>query len=142
MYNYELQNASSPIVCVGLDSSALSSRHSQVYQSLANLIHWADKIVLYGQSVMDKSQGNEVTSAVQNGIRELVKLSIEKLQLQDKTRSETGRDSPAPPTDETSTNQKSQGSISSTSSSPVSPHGSPKTRSNYNGNRRPSDQAE
>ncbi|XP_071491453.1 rap guanine nucleotide exchange factor 1-like [Diadema antillarum] len=129
------------------ESSALSSRHNQVYQSLANLIHWADKIVLYGQSAMDKSQGSEVTNAVQNGIRELVKLSIEKLQLQDRNRNELGggsigaggRQSPAPSLD---ASQKGQGSLSSSSSSPVSPHGSPKALNNCNANRRPSDSSE
>nr|XP_054770085.1 rap guanine nucleotide exchange factor 1-like [Lytechinus pictus] len=128
------------------ESSALSSRHSQVYQSLANLIHWADKIVLYGQSVMDKNQGTQVTSAVQNGISELVKLSIEKLQLQDKNRNEAGRQSPSgsvsSSSEQTSSSLKGQGSLSSASSSPVSPHGSPKALNNCNANRRPSENVE
>ena len=57
----------------------LTSCHNQVYQSLANLIHWADKIVLYGDSDMNKVEGSEVTEAVRSGIEELVRLYIEKL---------------------------------------------------------------
>ncbi|XP_033642954.1 rap guanine nucleotide exchange factor 1-like [Asterias rubens] len=61
------------------ESSMLTSCHNQVYQSLANLIHWADKIVLYGDSDMNKVEGSEVTEAVRSGIEELVRLYIEKL---------------------------------------------------------------
>ena len=57
----------------------LMSRHNQVYQSLANLIYWADKIVLYGESAMNKDEGSEVTEAVRSGIEELVRLYLEKL---------------------------------------------------------------
>ncbi|XP_038063807.1 rap guanine nucleotide exchange factor 1-like isoform X1 [Patiria miniata] len=61
------------------ESSMLMSCHNQVHQSLANLIHWADKIVLYGESAMNKDEGSEVTEAVRSGIEELVKLYLEKL---------------------------------------------------------------
>ncbi|XP_022085082.1 rap guanine nucleotide exchange factor 1-like isoform X2 [Acanthaster planci] len=61
------------------ESSMLMSCHNQVYQSLANLIYWADKIVLYGESSMNKDEGSEVTEAVRSGIEELVRLYLEKL---------------------------------------------------------------
>ncbi|XP_077986646.1 rap guanine nucleotide exchange factor 1-like [Glandiceps talaboti] len=60
-------------------SSTLMSSHNQVYQSLAKLIRWADKLLIHGPSGNENSKIDDVTSAVCEGIRELVRLSIEKL---------------------------------------------------------------
>ncbi|XP_039909471.1 rap guanine nucleotide exchange factor 1b isoform X8 [Simochromis diagramma] len=62
-------------------SSALSSCHSRVYQSLANLIRWADQVMLDGIDLDDKENVASVTNvikAVLDGVKELVKLTIEK----------------------------------------------------------------
>ncbi|XP_028457506.1 rap guanine nucleotide exchange factor 1b isoform X10 [Perca flavescens] len=62
-------------------SSALSSCHNRVYQSLANLIRWADQVMLDGIDLEDKENVASVTSvikAVLDGVKELVKLTIEK----------------------------------------------------------------
>uniref|UniRef100_A0A3Q0SA68 CRK SH3-binding GNRP n=1 Tax=Amphilophus citrinellus TaxID=61819 RepID=A0A3Q0SA68_AMPCI len=62
-------------------SSALSSCHSRVYQSLANLIRWADQVMLDGIDLEDKENVASVTNvikAVLDGVKELVKLTIEK----------------------------------------------------------------
>ncbi|XP_029940505.1 rap guanine nucleotide exchange factor 1-like isoform X3 [Salarias fasciatus] len=62
-------------------SSALSSCHSRVYQSLANLIRWADQVMLDGIDLEDKENVASVTTvikAVLDGVKELVKLTIEK----------------------------------------------------------------
>uniref|UniRef100_A0A8C9ZEJ0 CRK SH3-binding GNRP n=1 Tax=Sander lucioperca TaxID=283035 RepID=A0A8C9ZEJ0_SANLU len=62
-------------------SSALSSCHNRVYQSLANLIRWADQVMLDGVDLEDKENVASVTSvikAVLDGVKELVKLTIEK----------------------------------------------------------------
>lgn len=62
-------------------SSALSSCHNRVYQSLANLIRWADQVMLDGIDLEDKDNVASVTSvikAVLDGVKELVKLTIEK----------------------------------------------------------------
>ncbi|XP_072310708.1 rap guanine nucleotide exchange factor 1b isoform X2 [Eucyclogobius newberryi] len=62
-------------------SSALSSCHNRVYQSLANLIRWADQVMLDGIDLEDKENVAAVTSvikAVLDGVKELVKLTIEK----------------------------------------------------------------
>uniref|UniRef100_A0A8C5E8T6 CRK SH3-binding GNRP n=1 Tax=Gouania willdenowi TaxID=441366 RepID=A0A8C5E8T6_GOUWI len=62
-------------------SSALTSCHSRVYQSLANLIRWADQVMLDGIDLEDKENVASVTTvikAVLDGVKELVKLTIEK----------------------------------------------------------------
>ncbi|XP_078143273.1 rap guanine nucleotide exchange factor 1b isoform X3 [Centroberyx gerrardi] len=62
-------------------SSALSSCHNRVYQSLANLIRWSDQVMLDGIDLEDKENVVAVTSvikAVLDGVKELVKLTIEK----------------------------------------------------------------
>ncbi|XP_047425332.1 rap guanine nucleotide exchange factor 1b isoform X4 [Mugil cephalus] len=62
-------------------SSALTSCHSRVYQSLANLIRWADQVMLDGIDLEDKENVTSVTNvikAVLDGVKELVKLTIEK----------------------------------------------------------------
>uniref|UniRef100_A0A3B3ZMQ1 Uncharacterized protein n=1 Tax=Periophthalmus magnuspinnatus TaxID=409849 RepID=A0A3B3ZMQ1_9GOBI len=62
-------------------STALSSCHNRVYQSLANLIRWADQVMLDGIDLEDKENVAAVTSvikAVLDGVKELVKLTIEK----------------------------------------------------------------
>uniref|UniRef100_UPI0037E8484D rap guanine nucleotide exchange factor 1b isoform X3 n=1 Tax=Semicossyphus pulcher TaxID=241346 RepID=UPI0037E8484D len=62
-------------------SSALSSCHNRVYQSLANLIRWADQVMLDGIDLEDKENVASVTNvikAVLDGVKELVKLTIEK----------------------------------------------------------------
>ncbi|XP_058271811.1 rap guanine nucleotide exchange factor 1b isoform X10 [Hemibagrus wyckioides] len=62
-------------------SSAVSSCHNRVYQSLANLIRWADQVMLEGIDLDDKETVATVTAvikAVLDGVKELVKLTIEK----------------------------------------------------------------
>ncbi|XP_049594785.1 rap guanine nucleotide exchange factor 1b isoform X4 [Syngnathus scovelli] len=62
-------------------SSALSSCHNRVYQSLANLIRWADQVMLEGIDLDDKENVTSVTNvikAVLDGVKELVRLKIEK----------------------------------------------------------------
>ncbi|XP_064164851.1 rap guanine nucleotide exchange factor 1b isoform X2 [Anguilla rostrata] len=62
-------------------SSAVSSCHNRVYQSLANLIRWSDQVMLEGVNLEDKETISMVTTvikAVLDGVKELVKLTIEK----------------------------------------------------------------
>ncbi|XP_077479025.1 rap guanine nucleotide exchange factor 1b isoform X3 [Stigmatopora argus] len=77
-------------------SSALSSCHNRVYQSLANLIRWADQVMLDGIDLDDKDNVTSVTNvikAVLDGVKELVKLTIEKQEQP----SPTGSNKPPPP---------------------------------------------
>ncbi|XP_077442431.1 rap guanine nucleotide exchange factor 1b isoform X6 [Vanacampus margaritifer] len=77
-------------------SSALSSCHDRVYQSLANLIRWADQVMLDGIDLDDKENVTSVTNvikAVLDGVKELVKLTIEKQEQP----SPTSPNKPAPP---------------------------------------------
>uniref|UniRef100_A0A8C9R3W2 CRK SH3-binding GNRP n=1 Tax=Scleropages formosus TaxID=113540 RepID=A0A8C9R3W2_SCLFO len=62
-------------------SSAVSSCLNRVYQSLANLIRWSDQVMLEGVNLEDKETIVTVTAvikAVLDGVKELVKLTIEK----------------------------------------------------------------
>ncbi|XP_067398016.1 rap guanine nucleotide exchange factor 1 isoform X2 [Emydura macquarii macquarii] len=62
-------------------SSAISSCHRRVYQSLGNLIHWSDQVMLEGVNSEDKEMVTTVKSvirAVLDGVKELVRLKIEK----------------------------------------------------------------
>ncbi|XP_045144487.1 rap guanine nucleotide exchange factor 1 isoform X3 [Echinops telfairi] len=62
-------------------SSALSSCYSRVYQSLANLIRWSDQVMLEGVNSEDKEMVTTVKGvikAVLDGVKELVRLIIEK----------------------------------------------------------------
>uniref|UniRef100_A0A8C5ZCE4 CRK SH3-binding GNRP n=2 Tax=Marmota marmota marmota TaxID=9994 RepID=A0A8C5ZCE4_MARMA len=62
-------------------SSALSSCYSRVYQSLANLIRWSDQVMLEGVNSEDKEMVTTVKGvikAVLDGVKELVRLTIEK----------------------------------------------------------------
>ncbi|XP_030316847.1 rap guanine nucleotide exchange factor 1 isoform X5 [Calypte anna] len=62
-------------------SSAISSCYSRVYQSLANLIRWSDQVMLEGVNSEDKEMVTTVKGvikAVLDGVKELVKLTIEK----------------------------------------------------------------
>uniref|UniRef100_A0A3B3XWQ4 CRK SH3-binding GNRP n=1 Tax=Poecilia mexicana TaxID=48701 RepID=A0A3B3XWQ4_9TELE len=84
-------------------SSALSSCHSRVYQSLGNLIRWADQVMLDGIDLDDKESVIAVTSvikAVLDGVKELVKLTIEKQEQP----SPTTPNKPAPPVTTTESN--------------------------------------
>ncbi|KAM4634314.1 rap guanine nucleotide exchange factor 1b isoform 2-T2 [Polymixia lowei] len=77
-------------------SSALSSCHNRVYQSLANLIRWSDQVMLDGIDLEDKENVVAVTTvikAVLDGVKELVKLTIEKQEQP----SPTTLNKPAPP---------------------------------------------
>ncbi|XP_010899411.2 rap guanine nucleotide exchange factor 1b isoform X2 [Esox lucius] len=77
-------------------SSALSSCHNRVYQSLANLIRWSDQIMLDSVDLADKENAVAVTSvikAVLDGVKELVKLTIEKQEQP----SPTSPNKPPPP---------------------------------------------
>ncbi|XP_073909058.1 rap guanine nucleotide exchange factor 1 isoform X11 [Castor canadensis] len=62
-------------------SSALSSCYGRVYQSLANLIRWSDQVMLEGVNSEDKEMVTTVKGvikAVLDGVKELVRLTIEK----------------------------------------------------------------
>ncbi|XP_056122109.1 rap guanine nucleotide exchange factor 1b isoform X1 [Rhinichthys klamathensis goyatoka] len=62
-------------------SSAMSSCHNRVYQSLANLIRWSDQVMLEGIDLDDKDTVATVTTVIKgvlDGVKELVKLTIEK----------------------------------------------------------------
>ncbi|XP_063792844.1 rap guanine nucleotide exchange factor 1 isoform X5 [Pseudophryne corroboree] len=62
-------------------STAISSCYSRVYQSLANLIRWSDQVMLEGVNSEDKevvTTVREVIKAVLDGVKELVRLMIEK----------------------------------------------------------------
>ncbi|XP_039178885.1 rap guanine nucleotide exchange factor 1 isoform X4 [Crotalus tigris] len=62
-------------------SSAITSCYSRVYQSLGNLIRWSDQVMLEGINSEDKEVVNTVRGvikAVLDGVKELVKLTIEK----------------------------------------------------------------
>ncbi|XP_043839614.1 rap guanine nucleotide exchange factor 1 isoform X8 [Dromiciops gliroides] len=62
-------------------SSAISSCYSRVYQSLANLIRWSDQVMLEGVNSEDKevvTTVREVIKAVLDGVKDLVRLTIEK----------------------------------------------------------------
>ncbi|XP_069093199.1 rap guanine nucleotide exchange factor 1 isoform X6 [Pleurodeles waltl] len=73
-----------PLVQVDMrvqQSSAVSSCYSRVYQSLANLIRWSDQVMLEGINSEDKevvTTVREVIKAVLDGVKELVRLTIEK----------------------------------------------------------------
>lgn len=77
-------------------SSVLSSCHNRVCQSLANLIRWSDQVMLEGIDLDDKETVTTVTTvikAVLDGVKELVKLTIEKQEQP----SPTSPSKPAPP---------------------------------------------
>ncbi|XP_076126860.1 rap guanine nucleotide exchange factor 1-like [Alosa pseudoharengus] len=64
-------------------SSAVSSCLNRVYQSLGNLIHWSDQVMLGDEDINldDKETIVSITTvirAVLDGVKELVKLTIEK----------------------------------------------------------------
>nr|XP_055024016.1 rap guanine nucleotide exchange factor 1 isoform X4 [Misgurnus anguillicaudatus] len=64
-----------------LSSSKVSSCLSELYQSLANLIGWSDKVMLEGVNLEDKETITTATNmikAVLDGVKELVKVAIEK----------------------------------------------------------------
>lgn len=83
-------------------SSALSSCYSRVYQSLANLIRWSDQVMLEGVNSEDKEMVTTVKGvirAVLDGVKELVRLTIEK----------QGRPSPTSPVKPSSPASKPDG---------------------------------
>lgn len=85
-----------------LHSSALSSCYSRVYQSLANLIRWSDQVMLEGVNSEDKKMVTTVKGvikAVLDGVKELVRLIIEK----------QGRPSPTSPVKPSSPASKPDG---------------------------------
>ncbi|XP_056115699.1 rap guanine nucleotide exchange factor 1 isoform X2 [Rhinichthys klamathensis goyatoka] len=64
-----------------LSSSRVSSCLNRLYQSLANLIRWSDQVMLEGVNLEDKEIVATVTTvikAVLDGVKELVKVAIEK----------------------------------------------------------------
>ncbi|XP_045063954.1 rap guanine nucleotide exchange factor 1-like isoform X1 [Coregonus clupeaformis] len=78
-------------------SSAVSSCHNRVYQSLANLIRWSDQVMLDDIDLDDKDNVVAVTTvikAVLDGVKELVKLTIEK---QEQASPTTPNKPPPPP---------------------------------------------
>ncbi|XP_016323720.1 rap guanine nucleotide exchange factor 1-like, partial [Sinocyclocheilus anshuiensis] len=67
--------------CPSVTSSRVSSCLSRLYQSLANLIRWSDQVMLEGVNLEDKETVATVTTvikAVLDGVKELVKVAIEK----------------------------------------------------------------
>ncbi|XP_043576293.1 rap guanine nucleotide exchange factor 1-like isoform X7 [Chiloscyllium plagiosum] len=78
-------------------SSAITSCLNQVYQSLANLIRWSDQVILKGVNLEDKERVMAMIKAVLDGIKELVKLTIEKQEQP----SPTSPVKPSPPTSKT-----------------------------------------
>ncbi|XP_048469584.1 rap guanine nucleotide exchange factor 1-like isoform X1 [Rhincodon typus] len=78
-------------------SSAISSCLNQVYQSLANLIRWSDQVILENVNLDDKERVMAMIKAVLDGIKELVKLTIEKQEQP----SPTSPMKPSPPTSKT-----------------------------------------
>lgn len=66
------------------NSSAVSSCHNRVYQSLANLIRWADQVMLDGIDLEDKENVASVTSvikAVLDGVKVGTRLMEEMLRI-------------------------------------------------------------
>lgn len=64
-----------------LSSSKVSSCLRRLYQSLANLIRWSDQVMLEGVNLEDRETVTTVTTvikAVLDGVKELVKVAIEK----------------------------------------------------------------
>uniref|UniRef100_A0A3B5PW91 Rap guanine nucleotide exchange factor (GEF) 1b n=1 Tax=Xiphophorus maculatus TaxID=8083 RepID=A0A3B5PW91_XIPMA len=99
-------------------SSALSSCHSRVYQSLGNLIRWADQVMLDGIDLDDKESVIAVTSvikAVLDGVKELVKLTIEKQEQP----SPTTPNKPAPPVTTAERCAKKRTRVTKTTTSPA-----------------------
>ncbi|XP_069603670.1 rap guanine nucleotide exchange factor 1 isoform X10 [Ranitomeya imitator] len=85
-------------------STAISSCYSRVYQSLANLIRWSDQVMLEGVNCEDKemvSTVKDVIKAVLDGVKELVRLMIEKQERPSPT-------SPVKPTIPTSKSDSTQ----------------------------------
>ncbi|XP_051892852.1 rap guanine nucleotide exchange factor 1-like isoform X10 [Pristis pectinata] len=76
-------------------SSAITSCLNQVYQSLANLIRWSDRVMLEGVNLDEKEMINAMIKAVLDGVKDLVKLTIEKQEQPSPT-------SPVKPTQPTS----------------------------------------
>lgn len=68
---------------VNEQSSLMLSASNQVYQSLANLIKWSDCVLLYGDKAIEKENVIEIVDAVQEAIKTLVQLSIDRLQNKD-----------------------------------------------------------
>uniref|UniRef100_A0A6Q2XRW4 CRK SH3-binding GNRP n=1 Tax=Esox lucius TaxID=8010 RepID=A0A6Q2XRW4_ESOLU len=102
-------------------SSAVSSCLNRVYQSLGNLIRWSDQVMLEGVDLEDKETIVTVTTvikAVLDGVKELVKLTIEKRERP----SPTSPVKPVPPaalpesTTELSANEKEKDRLDKTSS--------------------------
>uniref|UniRef100_UPI00398E6AD8 rap guanine nucleotide exchange factor 1b isoform X5 n=1 Tax=Pristiophorus japonicus TaxID=55135 RepID=UPI00398E6AD8 len=81
-------------------SSAITSCLNQVYQSLANLIRWSDRVMLEGVNLDDKEMVMAMIKAVLDGVKELVKLTIEK-QEQPSPTSPVKPSQPASKTDST-----------------------------------------
>uniref|UniRef100_A0AAV2IU23 CRK SH3-binding GNRP n=1 Tax=Knipowitschia caucasica TaxID=637954 RepID=A0AAV2IU23_KNICA len=111
-------------------SSALSSCHNRVYQSLANLIRWADQVMLDGIDLEDKENVAAVTNvikAVLDGVKELVKLTIEKQEQP----SPTTPNKPVPPA--TPTENSETPSLEQEEDSPKVTPASPLAEASTNG---------
>uniref|UniRef100_A0A8C8K2G9 CRK SH3-binding GNRP n=1 Tax=Oncorhynchus tshawytscha TaxID=74940 RepID=A0A8C8K2G9_ONCTS len=97
-------------------SSAVSSCLNRVYQSLGNLIRWSDQVMLEGVNLEDKETIVTVTTvikAVLDGVKELVKLTIEKQEHPSPT-SPVKPVPPAPPAKEKESLDKSSATTQST----------------------------
>ncbi|KAG1714351.1 Rap guanine nucleotide exchange factor 1 [Nymphon striatum] len=72
-------------------SSVVTSSTNQVYQSLASLIRWSDNLVLLGNKSPNTMTVTEVVNSVQDAVKLLIELVIEKLQTKSiKTNSQSG----------------------------------------------------
>uniref|UniRef100_A0A3P9AKA1 CRK SH3-binding GNRP n=1 Tax=Esox lucius TaxID=8010 RepID=A0A3P9AKA1_ESOLU len=80
-------------------SSALSSCHNRVYQSLANLIRWSDQIMLDSVDLADKENAVAVTSVIK-AVLDGVKVRKDELPLTEREREILSKTSPTvPPTE-------------------------------------------
>ncbi|XP_042898882.1 guanine nucleotide-releasing factor 2 isoform X2 [Parasteatoda tepidariorum] len=61
-------------------SSLMLSASNQVYQTLSNLIRWADNVLLYGEKAAEKENVCEIVQAVKDAVKSLVQLSLDRLQ--------------------------------------------------------------
>ncbi|GAB6018402.1 Rap guanine nucleotide exchange factor (GEF) 1 [Chamberlinius hualienensis] len=60
-------------------SSLLMSSYNQVYHSLANLVKWADVVLIHGEKDLDKANLADVVTMVRSAVKSLVDVVMEKL---------------------------------------------------------------
>ncbi|XP_033121959.1 rap guanine nucleotide exchange factor 1-like isoform X2 [Anneissia japonica] len=77
------------------ESTMLMSEQSRVYQNLAKLIHWADKMMLNGHKDIDKASIEVIAKDMAEGVSNLVKLTVTKLEEKEESKRRHS-DTPAP----------------------------------------------